>query len=351
MALTDDLISVWKLEESSGTIEDSYGSNDSTSNSADYQATGKSGYCLDFESSNSDFTDFGDNSNYDGLSGLTISCWVKLESLPPTETYIISKGYDLFELKISSTGVVGAYIGNGSSFDGGAATSDAISTGSWYHIMMTYDNSDNSLHIYINGDDKTLNKSTLSYDLGSNSKNLYMGHRSPHEWNYFDGLIDEVYIWGAAKSSSDASSLYNSGDGYFYPFSTDATIEPTALALTGTLKDSSLQVSSTLQLTALTLSMVRGSPDPTIFKMPSVMEITSSLEDPGHAVKQLPTTQALSTTNPTPQNLIVLVASLKMALAGTIPKPNIRRNFSRNWRSAWGRKHKAGLPSSIRVLR
>src|SRR5690606_38146388 len=82
MALTDDLISYWKLDEASGNAVDAHGSNTLTETSGTIDAaTGKINGGRDFEAIDTEYFTCADNA---GLSAgdvdFTIAGWVNLES-------------------------------------------------------------------------------------------------------------------------------------------------------------------------------------------------------------------------------------------------------------------------------
>lgn len=79
--------------------------------------------------------------------------------------------------------------------------SAAISSG-WNHIVLTYNKNagSNQLKLYINGEEKA--NETLTDAITTNANDLIIGQ-------YFNGIIDEVAIYGWALSREDVLEHYN----------------------------------------------------------------------------------------------------------------------------------------------
>ena len=84
----------------------------------------------------------------------------------------------------------------------------------WHHILAVRDGTSNRL--YVDGVTAATTVSTMA-SLGSTSDNLRIGqwwtHTSAGNDYGLSGKIDEVAIWDVALTESDASALYNSGNG------------------------------------------------------------------------------------------------------------------------------------------
>jgi hypothetical protein len=240
MALTDNLISYWKLNEQSGTRYDETASNnDLTDNNTVGYGTGKIGNAADFESTNSESLSIDDaaQTGLDLTGDFTFSLWVNFEShnyfgliskyasagdkrAYNLETVITAGAIYRLNLAISSDGVtpVEKYV----AFAPNLAT--------WYHIAVVYDASAGTADFYINGTAQT-QQTGLPTSIYNNDQKFNIG--SHNGGQYMDGLIDEVGIWNRTLSSSEITSLYNGGSGFAYPFSTTTTVTPHLLASTG----------------------------------------------------------------------------------------------------------------------
>ena len=81
MALTDNLISVWEMDEASGDAIDAHGSNDLTDTNTVAAAAGKINGARDFETGNSECFLLADNTDLSmGDIDFSITAWVQLES-------------------------------------------------------------------------------------------------------------------------------------------------------------------------------------------------------------------------------------------------------------------------------
>ncbi len=90
------------------------------------------------------------------------------------------------------------------SFSAQTFTSCTISTGTWTHVAITRDGS-NELKCYKNGsltDTKTSISAAFAFNQLSNYNSLD---------NQFDGNMDEVAVFSSALSASDVTAIYNSG--------------------------------------------------------------------------------------------------------------------------------------------
>lgn len=171
----------------------------------------------------------------------TLECWVYLNTIPNGEAVITSaypgSGVVPYVLGFSSgvqdNPVGGAYpfFGwwNGSSWQCIGQTSQAVTTGQWYHIAGTYDGS--TQRIFVDGVLKgSRNSSTRS--TSALQSPLYIGRRwdTAGTRNYIDGYIEDVQIYeGYCKYTSDftppSSTFVNPVD------STDSYWSSTTLAL------------------------------------------------------------------------------------------------------------------------
>lgn len=176
-------------------------------------------HSLDLELSNSEFASITDAAQT-GLAitgDLSIGCWVKLESFPGF-MYLMTKygttgdttaAYALFidasqkaRLNLSPNGstVYNCY---------GATT---ISTGSWFHIVGVYNGTD--ARVYVNGSlDSNGANNPLTYSSGifDTSVDFNIGARDYTTPGYFDGLIDEAFIFDRALSATEVSDIHTNG--------------------------------------------------------------------------------------------------------------------------------------------
>lgn len=228
MALKDNLVSYWKLEESNGTRVDAHGSNDLTDNNTVLFGTGINNACADFERSNGEYLSITDasQSGLDFSTAFSANLWVNYESVPS------SGGQWNFISKFLSTGNQRSYLlyanESGGSIllhfyetnNGSTAIDKSVtitpSTSTWYMYTVVYDGSGGTVDFYIDGSQvgtqqtgfhSTIYNGTAPFELGDVGQFGSLGH---------DGLMDEVAVWGRAISSTEIAEIYNSGTGLFY---------------------------------------------------------------------------------------------------------------------------------------
>jgi hypothetical protein len=97
-----------------------------------------------------------------------------------------------------------------------------LPTGSWVHVVWTYDPAANPKHcMYVDGVAETVTNNNLTIsDWGDDTSNCigaYHYAAGSDRYN-FDGIIDEVGIWDKVLSQAEVTELYNGGAGLQYPF-------------------------------------------------------------------------------------------------------------------------------------
>jgi len=215
-------------ERTANTVVDSSGNGyDGTNNGATVNATGKVqdsngvARAYDFDGTN-DYIDITDSALQDLPSGdFSVSCWLKLDSLPSGTTYRIcsrrnNTGGQGIIFTVDSDGHINAYSSNAGT-DGSTNGNTSINDGSFHHAVMTYNSSSGEYSIFVDSvDDGTLvsaaaatpTSSTGTFKIGS-SFNFTSGQ-------FFDGKIDQFVVFNAELSQSEIDEIYNSGSGLKY---------------------------------------------------------------------------------------------------------------------------------------
>lgn len=210
------IVGRWKLNEASGSRVDDVGSSDLTDNNTVGSAAGQfDETCADFEKDNSEYLSVADNAALSITSDISISAWVKIESAPGTDEgrYIVAKtdvstnrSYSFYYRDLGGNkGISFIYSssgGAGSNLYTGFCT-QTLTPGTWYHLAVTVDVSTQTCLFYVDGTQK-VDESTDSDTPGS----IYDGTaafeigRVGSGSGYFDGLIQDVVIWGGVILSS-----------------------------------------------------------------------------------------------------------------------------------------------------
>jgi YD repeat-containing protein len=210
--------------------------NDSTSNGVNgtitstSAATGQVDGCGSFDGANSKI-DMGNASALDGMTALTISAWIKPNSLTGANRILtkwmgsflvgtrLGSG-DVLRLAVQKTG------GGVSIFDSPAST---LTVGSWQHVVVTW-SQPNTVTISVNGTAKTV---TIAQDqnvtsTGPSSTVVQIGSPSDGVGNHFDGLIDEVRMSNVVRSADWIKTEYNnqSSPSTFYTISAASGNQP-----------------------------------------------------------------------------------------------------------------------------
>lgn len=221
MALIDNLISHWKLDEASGNALDAHGSNDLTDNNTVGSASGKLNGARDFESGSSEWFSIGDNTDLStGDIDFAFAAWVQLESKPGGAINIVAKRGGSLEYAVRYDGATDRFDFFVTS-DGTGGTLSLVradnlgspSTATWYFVMAWHDATANTINIQVN--DGTVDSQSHSGGVFDGSNDFGMGAYSGglEPW---DGLIDSVSFWKRVLTSGERTQLYNSGAGLDY---------------------------------------------------------------------------------------------------------------------------------------
>lgn len=215
--LTNGLVGYWKMDESSSGAtqtdrSDSSGNGTTlTDVNTTASGTGKFSKGADFESTNSEYLFAGDNTSLSITGSLTLSAWIRPESVAAglyniiakwdgtNESYRLLQDGDEIRLELDSAG----------NFVETSASNLATST--WYHIVGVYDSTNASAKIYVNGlEAATTTTGTIPSSIGDDTGRFHIGAEdsTTSPVNFYDGIIDEVRVYNRALSSSEVHKLY-----------------------------------------------------------------------------------------------------------------------------------------------
>jgi hypothetical protein len=219
MALTDNLVSYWKFDESSGNAYDSVGSNTAVNTNTTY-STGKINNGAVFNGTSAkllptDITIF--NGDF------SVSMWVSRNAAQ--DGYIFGR-----TTSTSPYGTFNIYYGNGDSllhsglYNTAASfqeptTTTTLTQNTWYHFVFTV--SGTTMKAYVNGSQQG-GDVTFTGTRGNVGTTCF-GQRNDDGAVKYSGGLDEVGVWNRALSSTEVTSLYNGGSGFQYPFSATKT--------------------------------------------------------------------------------------------------------------------------------
>jgi hypothetical protein len=234
MALKDQLVAHWSLEEASGGRADDIGSNTLTDNNTVTQNPGLVGNAAQFTAANTEYLSIVDNTALSmGDIDFAIAFWVYLDSKGADRGLVAkwsategeyriyyTSGSDRFRFDIrqpdnaASVAVVANIFG-----------SPSIAT--WYFIHAWHDSVANTINIQVNNG--TPNTTAVSVGVRDSTAAFEIGRHAsgqPH-----NGRIDQVGVWKRTLTSTERSTLYNGGAGLaFSQFSGTYTLTESGTA-------------------------------------------------------------------------------------------------------------------------
>lgn len=217
MALTDQLIAYWKLEEASGPRADSAGANTLSDVNTVGQAVGKIGMAAQFIAANSETLEIADNPAMSvGDIDFTFSAWFYIDSLGAGARGILSKDTGAsreYGLYVDAAGNVSWNI-----FTPASASIlvifGVVAIQTWHHVMAWHDSTADVIRISINNAAPVSTANTAGVKDGTDPFRIGKQGGS----NFFDGRIDEVGFWKRLLTAPEKVQLYNAGAGLTYPF-------------------------------------------------------------------------------------------------------------------------------------
>jgi hypothetical protein len=231
--LLNGLIAYWKLDATSGTTEVA-----TVGTSANAALSGATSNATGIINKGVTFSNIGDFINVATLtniqyssSALSISLWFKLTALP----HVTGRTYYLFDEVYATAPYNGISIimNYGGTDDGlyfkvydvsGAnryfyASDNQYVINTWYNLVVVLSGTGQNAKIYLNTVDKYVSNTggtttgvlpTINY--------LNFGNELVNSLNGIVGILDEIAIWNRGLTSTEVTTLYNSGAGKTHPF-------------------------------------------------------------------------------------------------------------------------------------
>lgn len=238
MALTDNLVSYWKMED----VNDAVGSRTLTNNNTVTFTSGKVNNAGSFNGSNQ-YLSRASDSGLQITGALTIAFWIYCDTLTGTQAIVAKSNGDIsnyeFEISRGSSGQLSFTSSNASNYFNAYTGNSLITASSWYFVVMRKSgnvNGTDTITFRVNGSNNTTTVGSANIsNVGTSTYDFTIGRRGGGTAQYFDGLIDEVGIWNKNMSDAEADQLYNSGSGTTYPFGTNyhITVVQGSYTLTG----------------------------------------------------------------------------------------------------------------------
>ena len=214
------IVSYYKLNETTGEVIDSANLNNGINNGATRGVVGIIDNAFDFESSNHEYVSINDGGNLsfnNDIENYSMGLWFKTESKGVNKELIIDR---------TNSGSPASYRCNINiidqvhcgSWDGQMAidtyTSTLVSSDNWHYLTFVSNITHSKIYLDGNLEDTKINNNGDT----SNLEGSYIGRYSSgdQDIHYFDGEIDEVGIWDRALSNNEIQRLYNNGNGLSY---------------------------------------------------------------------------------------------------------------------------------------
>lgn len=225
MALTDNLVAFWKLDEASGTRNDSVGSNHLTDNNTVLSVAGQIGNAAQFVAANSEFLSIASNADVQsGDIDYTLAGWVYIDS--GSDAAIVTKDHSVSGTREYFLGTSGNkfLFHNAKPTDSltlvFANTFGTLSAATWYFVVAYHDAAADEIGISVNNgafDTAATGgalqaASTAEFRIGARQYSGFEG--------YFNGRVDAVGYWKRKLSAGDVTELWNGGSGFEWPFTT-----------------------------------------------------------------------------------------------------------------------------------
>ncbi len=289
--LTNQLVSYYKLNESSGNAADSIGSNTLTNVNTVTYAAGKINNGAVFTASSSQQFTCADTGL--GFTGnFSMSFWVKFTTLTGDYDFgtvaksesAVGTGYKQVFYHTGSTHFIYLLVFDSSHVSHAGQVSWAPSTGTLYHIVAMWDTGGN-MKFYVNGSQQGATQTGLGTSISASSDNFRLGFANGE--SYLDGLLDEVGLYSRNLTTQEITDLYNGGTG-------DA-LTSTSSSVSSSPSASASHSPSTSPSTSPSSSPSSSpSPSSSISSSPSNSSSSSVSSSPSHSASSSPSNSASS---------------------------------------------------------
>lgn len=235
---------LWKFESGALTT-DSKGSNtlSNTGVAGDTTNQKEGNGCGDWELTESDYMSIADASldagfplkSGDTNKNISICAWIKLESITDVNIILCKWGNPVpptrsIALSITIAGKAQLVLGYNSGASGEFEIhATVLSTGTWYHITGTYQNSDKAYAVMVRDANGNVVGTDLTGTATLDANKLYVAAEpvaigcektSTTPVTFFDGLIDEVIVFSdiitATEATAIAKGIYGVKPWYYY---------------------------------------------------------------------------------------------------------------------------------------
>ncbi len=216
-----DMISYWKLDETSGTTyTDFYGGNDGSASPSPPSPSVDAvvGGAQDFNGT-SNYITAPDNDSFDwsATSSFSIECWCRFTTIGGQNKVMVGRdqsgGNPHWWLGArSSDGFPIFYLLDSSSSGDFCLGSAAINNDAWHHLVAVRDESVDMIRLYVDG--VKVDSTFFDYGAGFGASTQldigYMAYNYSPQY-YYDGLLDEVALYDRALNEAEIALHYSNG--------------------------------------------------------------------------------------------------------------------------------------------
>jgi len=230
------LITYYKFDEGAGLtglIIDELGTNNATNNQTT-NTTGLYNSAYNYSGGSMQIDNSGNEMFFDSTEDFSISTWVNLNSIDVRQHFIgniHSTSQEFISLyTLANNSFVFTLKGDGGGINHNYMYSNILATtGSWYHILGTYDAGTKNQSLYVNGvlqSSSTAVNFTGDFTSADDFQNGWvLGRLRYKTFSYLlKGKQDEIGIWDRTLSNAEAVQLYNGGNGIEFNVTSGTTV-------------------------------------------------------------------------------------------------------------------------------
>ena len=157
-----------------------------------------------------DFIRINDSSSLDIVDQITISAWIKKDINVPWAS-IITKSNDDGENNYSlHNNTDGGIVFTSSSWVETAESAFTIPNSEWHMVTLTWDK--NNIKYFVDGTLDVDSTTPLNMQFTTNDAPLYIGVDLPYDDEFFNGTIDDLFLYNRALSDTEIATLYDNYD-------------------------------------------------------------------------------------------------------------------------------------------
>lgn len=211
-------VAYYKMDEGYGTSSQDASQNNqdlTLVNTPAWTTGGKFGRALDYEKDSTEYAWTADSVGLSITSDLTVSGWIKPESVTAATLFDIAGKWDGANASylLAQYGTeLRMYIDAAGNYK--TTSGLGLVAGTWYYVSATYSASAQTVTLYVNGVDKGGSVTgTIPASIGDDAGRFHIGAQDSTGGaaSYFDGLIDEVKIYNSALTPEQIKLDMNQG--------------------------------------------------------------------------------------------------------------------------------------------